>query len=62
MNEIRVGSKVERIASDYTGGRRGEVVELDLIKPRARVLWTTQASGKPMKLRTWVRLTDLKIV
>jgi hypothetical protein len=58
MNEIQVGSRVERIASDYTGGRRGEVIELDPVKPRARVQWALQGRN----LRTWVRLADLKIV
>ncbi len=60
---LSLGSPVERLAKDYTGGRTGTVIELDPIKPRARVLWTKEGpsgGGTEMKLRTWVRFADLK--
>lgn len=62
---ITLGSYVERIASDYTNGRRGRVVELDNTKLRARVDWAgiRNFDGDPHKqLRTWVRFTDLRRV
>lgn len=62
MKAIELGMTVKRIASDYTNGRIGRVIELDMMKPRARVMWDTEANGSPMKLRTWVRTTDLQIV
>lgn len=57
---MKIGNKVERIAKDYTGGRKGSVIELDPSKPLARVAWTEERDGSPMKLRTWVRFQDLK--
>lgn len=57
---IKLGAKVERIAKDYTGGRKGEVIEIADMRARARVLWTEERDGHPMKLRTWVRFQDLK--
>jgi hypothetical protein len=62
MATIELGSTVKRIASDYTNGRTGRVIELDGMKPRARVSWEKYANGSPMKLRTWVRLSDLQPV
>jgi hypothetical protein len=62
MATIELGTTVKRIASDYTNGRTGRVIELDGMKPRARVLWEKYANGSPMKLRTWVRLSDLQPV
>jgi len=60
--QIALGMTVKRIASDYTGGRIGRVIDLDGIKPRARVSWEQTRNGEPMKLRTWVRLSDLEPV
>jgi hypothetical protein len=60
MNKnIEIGMMVKRVASDYTNGRIGRVIELAPDKPRARVLWEKESDGTPMKLRTWVRLSDL---
>lgn len=56
----QIGSKVERIAKDYTGGRTGEVIEIK--ENRARVKWTADKGGAPMNLRTWVRFQDLKVL
>lgn len=61
MNTIELGKTVIRLASDYTNGRVGRVIELDGNKPRARVSWEKTSNGSPMKLRTWVRLSDLQI-
>ena len=61
MNAIELGKTVTRIASDYTNGRIGRVIELDSNKSRARVSWESTAAGTPMKLRTWVRFSDLKV-
>jgi hypothetical protein len=62
ISSIEIGTTVKRIASDYTNGRTGRVIEMDGMKPRARVSWEKDAHGNPMKLRTWVRLTDLQTV
>lgn len=53
MNKIEIGTQVERIASDYTGGRKGEVIEIN--GERARVRWTDSP-------RTWVNLKHLKVL
>jgi hypothetical protein len=57
---IKPGQTVIRIASDYTNGRKGKVIELDNMRPRARVEWQITKHGKPALLRTWVRLSDLR--
>lgn len=62
MKTIELGKTVVRIASDYTGGRIGRVIELDGIKPRARVSWEKESNGTLMKLRTWIRLSDLQLL
>lgn len=53
MSKIEIGTRVERIASDYTGGRTGEVIEIN--GERARVRWTDSP-------RTWVRFKCLKVL
>jgi hypothetical protein len=53
MNKIEIGTKVERIASDYTNGRKGEVIEIN--GERARVRW----GNSP---RTWVNFKFLKVL
>lgn len=52
-NQIQVGTKVERIASDYTNGRVGTVIEVK--DGRARVEWTKSP-------RTWVKFAALKVL
>jgi hypothetical protein len=61
MNSFEIGKTVIRIASDSTNGRVGRVIELASDKPRARVSWESTSAGTPMKLRTWVRFSDLKL-
>ena len=51
--KIEIGTQVERIASDYTNGRKGEVIEIK--EGRARVQW----SNSP---RTWVKFAALKVL
>jgi hypothetical protein len=51
--KIEIGTQVERIASDYTGGRKGEVIEIK--DERARVRWTNSP-------RTWVNFKFLKVL
>jgi hypothetical protein len=51
--KIEIGTRVERIASDYTNGRKGEVIEIN--ESRARVAW----SDSP---RTWVKFSALKVI
>lgn len=51
--KIEIGTQVERIASDYTGGRKGEVIEIN--GQRARVRWTKSP-------RTWVNFKFLKVL
>jgi len=51
--KIQIGTQVERIASDYTNGRRGEVIEIS--GDRARVRWTNSP-------RTWVNFKSLKVI
>lgn len=50
---IEIGTKVERIASDYTNGRKGEVIEIK--GDRARVAWANSP-------RTWVNFRFLKVL
>ncbi len=52
---IQPGAKVTRIASDYTGGRKGEVIAIDTIRNRARIYLPAQ------NRRTWVRFADLAL-
>ena len=52
---VTLGMTVRRIASDYTNGRIGRVIEIDSIRNRARVAW----EGHP---RTWVKFEFLAIV
>ena len=47
----KIGTKVKRIASDYTGGRIGAVIETD--GDRRRVKWTDSP-------RTWVNISALE--
>lgn len=65
--ESLIGKQVERIATDYTGGRKGVVIEVDQAKQRARVNWRTERSGSLVNgrvngLNTWVRITQLKLM
>ena len=53
MQNITIGTQVERIASDYTGGRKGEIIEIK--GERARVKWTNSP-------RTWVNFKFLKVL
>ncbi len=53
MNKIEIGTQVERIASDYTSGRKGEVIEIN--GERARVRWTNRPN-------TWVNFKFLKVL
>lgn len=62
MMIIQCGMMVERIAGDYTNGRVGRVIEVAPLRARARVAWERESNGTPMKLRTWVRLSDLRVV
>ena len=51
--KIQIGTQVERIASDYTNGRKGEVIEIN--GERARVNWESSP-------RTWVNFKSLKVM
>jgi hypothetical protein len=53
MNKIEIGTQVERIASDYTNGRKGEAIEIN--GERARVRWENSP-------RTWVNFRFLKVL
>lgn len=53
MNKIEVGTQVERISSDYTNGRQGQVIEIK--GDRARVAWDNSP-------RTWVNFRCLKVL
>jgi hypothetical protein len=53
--KIEIGTTVKRIASDYTNGRIGEVIEINADDRRARVAW----NGCP---RTWVKFAMLEIM
>jgi hypothetical protein len=47
-----IGSKIKRIASDYTGGRIGTVIEIN--GGRRRIVWD---AGHP---RTWINIKALE--
>jgi hypothetical protein len=53
--KIEIGTTVKRIANDYTGGRIGQVIEINDEDRRARVAW----NGCP---RTWVKFAALEIM
>jgi hypothetical protein len=53
-DSLSVGDRIERIASDYTGGRRGAIIETH--DGRARIQWD---AGHP---RTWVKFSALKYI
>lgn len=64
MKQLTIGSKVIRIAAttDYTNGRKGEIVEIDEVAGRYRVRWTEEANGRAVNTknptagtRTWVK-------
>ena len=59
MKTLTLGIYVKRLASDYTAGREGRVIEISESKGRARVHWERERSGTPMSLRTWIRFQDL---
>lgn len=59
-----LNKNVERIASDYTGGRKGVVVSVDSEKMRAQVNWKFEKSGSLVNgrekgLTTWVKVSQL---
>lgn len=65
--ELLVGRNVERIATDYTGGRTGLVVAVDKDAQRAQVNWRFEKSGalvngREKGLTTWVRISQLKLI
>jgi len=60
MTKLPIGQPVERIAKDYTGGRKGRVV--DAKDGRAKVHWTLTKDGKPINRNTWVSNADLKLL
>lgn len=53
-NQIQIGTKIERMASDYTDGRKGTVIEIN--EGRARILWD---AGHP---RTWIKFASLRVL
>lgn len=53
-SSIQIGTKIERIASDYTGGRKGTVIEIK--DGRARIVWD---AGHP---RTWIKFAALLVL
>ena len=71
-NKLTTGTRVQRIASDYTNGRQGNVVEMGEGGNRARVMWTVESNGTPSVVvvmgsgSDWfapqVRVSDLLIV
>lgn len=64
MKNISLASPVVRLASDYTSGRQGHVVELSEDGKRFRVQWHQQGekmNRKPMNLKTWIKGADLAI-
>lgn len=58
---MKINDRVERLSGDHAG-RQGTIIELAKIDSRARVLWTSHKDGSTIKVRTWVRLSDLKII
>jgi hypothetical protein len=67
-NNITIGDTVRRAPEDrFNAGERGQVVEVDTEKLRARVLWTTclyngQIYSKNRPKRTWVNIHRLAAV
>jgi hypothetical protein len=68
---LPVGTRVQRLSSDYLNGRQGNVVEIDEEKDRRRVAWDTEPNGKPVissatrkpsVIRTWVHISALKSI
>lgn len=59
---ITIGAQVERLASDYTGGRKGKVIDIEELRERARVHWTNERDGEVISIRTWVKWTALAAV
>ena len=58
----KINDEVRRVASDYTCGRQGTVVDIDNVKNRIRVLWTKDRNGRSMKLRTWVKFSGAVLI
>jgi transcription antitermination factor NusG len=56
---INLGDSVSSIASDYTEGRKGRVIEIDPKKGRARVHWTASRTDFPINIRTWIKFAFL---
>lgn len=66
-SNITIGATVKRIPGDrWSKGDTGQVIEIDDIAGRARVLWTTRnnpAVANPevwKPKRTWIKLTNLE--
>jgi hypothetical protein len=55
---IKIGNYIERITRGHTCN--GEVVEIDSINNRARIVWDQEAGDK--KPRTWIRFADLLVI
>jgi len=65
--KLTVGQGVERIGDKSALGRKGNIVEIDEAKSRARVYWLLEPSGKTVQnssngigVRTWVTMRQLK--
>lgn len=71
MNTLAIGTKVQRLAAatDYTNGRTGEIVDINDVDKRYRVLWTGEPTTRtdlfpngirPLKVRTWVKFDAVR--
>lgn len=64
--QIEIGATVKRAHSDrWSEGETGQIVEIDVIKGRARVFWT--ACNNPAVVgwkpkRTWIKLANVQVV
>jgi hypothetical protein len=64
MAIITIGDTVQRLGSskDYTVGRIGQVIAINLVSGRIRVHWTRTRSGESLNMRTWVHPNYLKCI
>ena len=68
---LTIGTKVRRqtASTDNANGRIGEIVEVNNLLRRVRVLWTHEATGKPIyrlgkpgAVRTWVAFNGVATI
>lgn len=60
MSTPKIGDTVAYASRGATGGRTGQVIELD--ERRVKIHWTRKANGQPMSQKNWTSSGDLMVI